>query len=71
MMDFVMVIHCHQPVGNFDNVFDLAHKKCYRPLLELLSAHPAVPFRAFAGVAGAEPEREPGPPIRSGRKRTG
>ena len=42
MLDFVMVIHCHQPVGNFDNVFDLAHKKCYRPLLELLSAHPAV-----------------------------
>jgi hypothetical protein len=42
MMDFVMVIHCHQPVGNFDSIFDRAHKKCYRPLLDLLSAHPAV-----------------------------
>ncbi|MDY7035889.1 MAG: alpha-amylase/4-alpha-glucanotransferase domain-containing protein [Thermodesulfobacteriota bacterium] len=42
MLDLIMVIHCHQPVGNFDEVFDLGHKKCYRPLLELLEAHPAV-----------------------------
>ena len=37
-----MLIHCHQPVGNFDHVFDLAHEKCYRPLLTLLNKHPKV-----------------------------
>ena len=37
-----MVIHCHQPVGNFDHVFKMAHDKCYRPLLDLLQTHPAV-----------------------------
>ncbi|UCF82879.1 MAG: DUF1926 domain-containing protein [Desulfobacteraceae bacterium] len=42
MLDLIMVIHCHQPVGNFDHVFEMAHEKCYRPLLELLEAHPAI-----------------------------
>ncbi len=42
MLNFVMVIHCHQPVGNFDHVFDMAHEKCYRPLLDLLRSHPSV-----------------------------
>ena len=42
MLDLVMVIHCHQPVGNFDHVFEMAVEKCYRPILELLKAHPCV-----------------------------
>ena len=42
MLNLVMVIHCHQPVGNFDHVFDLAHERCYRPLLDLLAVHPSV-----------------------------
>ena len=41
-MKLVMLIHCHQPVGNFNHVFELAHKKCYRPLLDLLAAHASV-----------------------------
>ncbi len=41
-MNLIMVIHCHQPVGNFDYVFDMAHDKCYRPLLDLLEAHSRV-----------------------------
>ncbi|MCD6298138.1 MAG: DUF1926 domain-containing protein [Deltaproteobacteria bacterium] len=41
-MNLIMVIHCHQPVGNFDHVFDMAHDKCYRPLLDLLDAYPQV-----------------------------
>jgi len=41
-MKLIMVIHCHQPVGNFDYVFHMAHDKCYRPLLDLLEAHPRV-----------------------------
>ena len=28
-------IHNHQPVGNFDSVFEEAHNKAYRPFLEL------------------------------------
>jgi|GEM_PF-1473242 alpha-amylase/alpha-mannosidase (GH57 family) len=42
MLNLILVIHCHQPIGNFGHVFDMAHKKCYRPLLELLESHPAV-----------------------------
>ena len=41
-MDLIMVIHCHQPVGNFDTVFKMAHDKCYRPLIDLLRDYPAV-----------------------------
>ncbi|MBC8178831.1 MAG: DUF1925 domain-containing protein, partial [Deltaproteobacteria bacterium] len=41
-MNLIMVIHCHQPVGNFDHVFHMAHDKCYRPLLDLIEAFPEV-----------------------------
>ncbi|MCI0526720.1 MAG: 4-alpha-glucanotransferase, partial [Nitrospira sp.] len=33
-------IHNHQPVGNFDHVFQEAHDRCYRPFLELLKEYP-------------------------------
>lgn len=36
----VMVLHCHQPVGNFDDVFQDATKRCYGPLIELLGRTP-------------------------------
>ena len=42
MLDLIMAIHCHQPVGNFDHVFDKAHANCYRPILELLESHSSV-----------------------------
>jgi alpha-amylase len=29
-------IHNHQPVGNFDFVFEEAYRKSYRPFLEVL-----------------------------------
>ncbi|MFA5812639.1 MAG: alpha-amylase/4-alpha-glucanotransferase domain-containing protein, partial [bacterium] len=35
-------IHHHQPVGNFDDVFAEAFKKCYRQLLDALERHPNV-----------------------------
>ena len=41
-MNLIMVIHCHQPVGNFEHVFGMAHDRCYRPLLDLLEAFPEV-----------------------------
>jgi 4-alpha-glucanotransferase len=42
MLKLVMVFHGHQPVGNFDSVFQMAYEKCYQPVLELLDAHPGV-----------------------------
>ena len=42
VINLVMVLHCHQPVGNFDHVFEKAHDQCYRPVLDLLAAHPLV-----------------------------
>lgn len=39
---FVFVVHDHQPVGNFDDVFARAHADAYRPFLDLLDRHPGV-----------------------------
>lgn len=35
-------IHNHQPVGNFDFVFEDAYNKAYLPFLELLERHPKI-----------------------------
>ena len=37
-----MVIHFHQPVGNYDYVFEKACKVCYGPFLKMLSDYPDV-----------------------------
>jgi alpha-amylase len=37
-----LVIHNHQPVGNFDHVFAEATDKAYDPMLEALEGHPGV-----------------------------
>lgn len=34
--------HAHQPVGNFDFVFEQSYHKCYRPFLYVLEQYPAV-----------------------------
>lgn len=39
---FLMGIHCHQPVGNFEHVLEDATKKSYRPFLEVLKRHPGI-----------------------------
>ncbi|MHC4660098.1 MAG: alpha-amylase/4-alpha-glucanotransferase domain-containing protein [Planctomycetota bacterium] len=39
---FNMTLHCHQPVGNFDSVFEEAVDKAYMPFLDVLGAHPGV-----------------------------
>ncbi|MBI1870009.1 MAG: DUF1926 domain-containing protein [Chlamydiae bacterium] len=41
-IDFLFGIHNHQPVGNFEWVFEEAISQCYQPLLEVLSRHPKV-----------------------------
>jgi hypothetical protein len=39
---FALAIHNHQPVGNFDHIFDEAYKLAYLPMLEALERHPRV-----------------------------
>lgn len=34
-----LVLHQHQPVGNFDSVNERAYQQCYRPLLDTLQQH--------------------------------
>lgn len=48
---FLLGIHCHQPVGNFDHVFDEAYKKSYLPLIQAMDAHPRVKFAIhYSGI---------------------
>ena len=42
MLNLVMAIHCHQPVGNFDDVFERACDRCYQPVLEILRDNPLI-----------------------------
>jgi 4-alpha-glucanotransferase len=37
-----LLIHAHQPVGNFENVFESAYNQSYLPFLETLARHPSV-----------------------------
>ncbi|MHB1425279.1 MAG: alpha-amylase/4-alpha-glucanotransferase domain-containing protein [Gemmataceae bacterium] len=41
---FVMSAHNHQPIGNFDHVFENAYRDSYRPFLELLDEYPEIPL---------------------------
>ncbi len=38
----VFVLHDHQPVGNFEGVFEAAWRDAYQPMLELLERHPLI-----------------------------
>jgi len=40
---FLLVIHNHQPVGNFDWVVDRACDRAYAPFLDVLARHPKIP----------------------------
>ncbi len=41
---FVIALHDHQPVGNFDNVFAAAYDDSYAPWLDILQQYPAIRF---------------------------
>ena len=43
-LKFTLVIHDHQPVGNFDSVIERLTRQCYRPFLESLKKYPTIPF---------------------------
>jgi len=36
---FVLVLHNHQPIGNFDHVFEQAYQDSYRPFLEVFGRY--------------------------------
>jgi hypothetical protein len=38
----VLLIHAHQPVGNFDSVFEDVYQKSYLPFVEQIERHPGV-----------------------------
>jgi len=37
-----LLIHAHQPCGNFEHVFERAYKTCYLPFIEQLERHPGI-----------------------------
>ena len=41
---FPVIFHFHQPVDNYGSVFDDVYEKCYGPLLDQITAHPALKF---------------------------
>ncbi len=38
----VLLLHAHQPVGNFDDVFERSYASSYLPFIEVLERHPAI-----------------------------
>jgi alpha-amylase/alpha-mannosidase (GH57 family) len=43
-------VHAHQPVGNFPEVIDDAHQRCYKPFLQVLHRYPDFRFAVhFSG----------------------
>jgi len=41
-VNFIIGIHCHQPVGNFGWVISEAYEKAYLPFIEVLRRHPRI-----------------------------
>jgi alpha-amylase len=46
----LLALHLHQPIGNFDHVFEEAVERCYAPLLLEFERHPGV--RAACHLSG-------------------
>jgi alpha-amylase len=40
----VLALHNHQPIGNFDGVFEAAYQDSYWPFLDVLEKHPEIPI---------------------------
>ncbi|MBN2207045.1 MAG: DUF1925 domain-containing protein, partial [Candidatus Aminicenantes bacterium] len=43
-LSFLFAVHNHQPVGNFDDVFERAFADCYRPFLRTVADYPLFKF---------------------------
>lgn len=44
MVRFALYIHNHQPVGNFDHIFQFAYEHSYLPLIKTLLKYPKIKF---------------------------
>ena len=42
--DLVLIIHFHQPVGNFDSVIKRVYERSYKPFLDIVSQYPDLKF---------------------------
>jgi len=42
MIHLLWAVHNHQPVGNFDFIFERAYQRAYKPFLEVLKTHPHI-----------------------------
>lgn len=40
----ILALHNHQPVGNFDGVFEASYRDGYLPFLEVMEGYPEIPF---------------------------
>ncbi len=40
----ILALHNHQPVGNFDGVFEASYRDSYRPFLDVMEDYPELPF---------------------------
>ena len=40
--NLVLLIHAHQPVGNFDDVIEHTYERSYLPFVECVARHPRV-----------------------------
>jgi len=40
----ILALHNHQPVGNFEGVFEDAYRTSYHPFLDVLENYPEIPF---------------------------
>ena len=50
-INFLFGIHCHQPVGNFEHVFEWAYDSCYLPFLKAMEKHPRIKFSVhYSGI---------------------
>ena len=50
-LKFLFGVHCHQPVGNFEHIFEEAYEKAYLPFINVLANYPRVKFSAhYSGV---------------------
>lgn len=51
MINLHWAIHNHQPVGNFDFIFERAFAQAYQPFAEVLAAHPKIRMSMhFSGI---------------------
>src|SRR3990170_8395443 len=49
-LSLVLGVHCHQPLGNFPEVFERAYERAYRPFLSVLERFPGI--RVAVHVSG-------------------